>query len=104
VRSPSRSLVAGKFGRASALYCKQKGLVVAMERHVSSIAWSARRHNEPPAAQTENGGPMDRRIDRFVRELLVIQKASQLPGPARMLQFPQRLGLDLADALAGDRE
>src|SRR6478736_5323463 len=37
-------------------------------------------------------------------EKLIVQKAPQLPAPARMLQLPQRLGLDLADALAGDAE
>src|SRR5436190_15304021 len=35
---------------------------------------------------------------------LVIQEASQLPAAARMLQLPERLGLDLAYALAGNRE
>src|ERR1700724_2686183 len=35
---------------------------------------------------------------------LIIQKTPQLPAPARMLELAQRLGLDLADALAGDRE
>src|SRR3954447_8367691 len=35
---------------------------------------------------------------------LVIQKAPQLPAPARMLQLAQRLRLDLADALARHRE
>jgi hypothetical protein len=34
----------------------------------------------------------------------LIQKAPQFPRPAGMLELPQRLGLDLADALAGDRE
>src|SRR5690242_9669991 len=34
----------------------------------------------------------------------VIQEASELPAPARMLQFPERLRLDLPDALAGDRK
>ena len=34
----------------------------------------------------------------------MIQKTPQLPRPAGMLQLPQRLGLDLADAFAGDRE
>src|SRR2546428_3797663 len=34
----------------------------------------------------------------------IIQKAAQLPAPARMLELAQRLGLDLADALARDRE
>ncbi len=33
-----------------------------------------------------------------------IQEASQLPAPARVLEFPQRLRFDLADAFAGDRE
>jgi hypothetical protein len=37
-------------------------------------------------------------------EKSVIQEAPKLPAPARMLEFPQRLRLDLADALAGDRE
>src|SRR5438552_11101289 len=35
---------------------------------------------------------------------LIIQKAPQLPRPARVFQLAQRLGLDLADALAGYRE
>src|SRR5271170_6050275 len=35
---------------------------------------------------------------------LVIQKAPQLPRPRRMLELPQRLGLDLADALSRHRE
>src|SRR5438105_14094647 len=35
---------------------------------------------------------------------LIVQKAPQLPRPRRMLPLAQRLGLDLADALAGDRE
>src|SRR4029077_4672940 len=38
------------------------------------------------------------------RRSLVVQEASEFSRPARVLQFPQRLGLDLADALAGDRE
>lgn len=28
----------------------------------------------------------------------VVQERAQLPAPARMLQLPERLGLDLADA------
>ena len=35
---------------------------------------------------------------------LIVQETPQLPRPRRVLQLPQRLGLDLADALAGDRE
>src|SRR6476646_11582709 len=35
---------------------------------------------------------------------LIVQEASQLPRPARMLELAQRLGLDLADALARHRE
>src|SRR6056297_1406056 len=35
---------------------------------------------------------------------LLIQETPQLPRPAGMLQLPQRLGLDLADTLAGDAE
>src|SRR5437879_10294244 len=34
----------------------------------------------------------------------VIQKAPQLPGPRRMLQLAQRLGLDLTNTLARHRE
>src|SRR5690349_21544060 len=34
----------------------------------------------------------------------IIQKASELPAPAWVLQFPERLGFDLADTLARDRE
>src|SRR5208283_5594847 len=34
----------------------------------------------------------------------IVQKAPQLPAAARVLQFAQGLGLDLADALARDRE
>src|ERR1700759_1253184 len=46
---------------------------------------------------------------RFARLLrmtavLVIQERPQLPAPRRMLQLPQRLGLDLADTLSGHRE
>src|SRR5215813_2265128 len=37
-------------------------------------------------------------------ETSIIQKAPQLPAPRRMLQLPQRLRLDLADALARHRE
>jgi hypothetical protein len=37
-------------------------------------------------------------------EFLVVQKTSQFSAAARVLQLAQRLGLDLADALAGDRE
>src|SRR5262245_48124552 len=36
--------------------------------------------------------------------VLVIQKAPQLAASARVLELAQRLGLDLADALARDRE
>src|SRR5882672_7507778 len=36
--------------------------------------------------------------------LLVIQKRAEFPRPRRMLQLPQRLGLDLADALARHRK
>ncbi len=35
---------------------------------------------------------------------LTIQKAPELPRPARVLELPECLGLDLADAFAGDRE
>src|SRR5688500_16353182 len=35
---------------------------------------------------------------------LAIQEASELAAPARMLEFAERLGLDLADTFAGDRE
>jgi len=34
----------------------------------------------------------------------IIEEASENPRPAWMLQLPQRLGLDLADALARHRE
>jgi len=37
-------------------------------------------------------------------ERLIIEEASQLPRPRRMLQLPQRLRLDLPDPLAGYRE
>src|ERR1700722_4680117 len=33
-----------------------------------------------------------------------IQEAAQLPRAARVLQFAERLGFDLADAFAGDAE
>src|ERR1700675_2647429 len=36
--------------------------------------------------------------------VLVVEEAPQLPASARMLQLAQRLGFDLADALAGHRE
>ena len=35
---------------------------------------------------------------------LAVEEAAQLPRPARVLQLAQRLGLDLADAFAGDAE
>src|SRR5439155_20220168 len=38
------------------------------------------------------------------QRLLIIQKAPQLARPRRVFQFAQRLGLDLADALARHRE
>src|SRR5271157_5932327 len=34
----------------------------------------------------------------------IVQKTSQFSGARRMFQFAQRLGLDLADAFARDRE
>ena len=34
----------------------------------------------------------------------VVEEAAELSRAARVLQLPQRLGFDLADALAGDRE
>src|SRR6185437_16880943 len=34
----------------------------------------------------------------------VIQEAAEFPRARRVLELAQRLGLDLADALAGDRE
>src|SRR6187399_830010 len=34
----------------------------------------------------------------------VVEEAAELPRPRRMLELAQGLGLDLADALAGDRE
>ena len=37
-------------------------------------------------------------------DALMIQKAPQLPAPARVFQLAQRLRLDLADAFARDRE
>src|SRR5947207_14753465 len=46
---------------------------------------------------------LDRRIAKG-RATSVVQEAAQLPRPARMLELAQRLGLDLADALAGHRE
>src|ERR1700757_560691 len=53
----------------------------------------------------ENGGRKDRRHSSRLRPTLsVIQEAPQLPTAARMLELAQRLGLDLADALAGHRE
>src|SRR5579864_3773772 len=36
--------------------------------------------------------------------LLAVEEAAQLPAAAGVLELAQRLGLDLADALAGDRE
>ena len=48
---------------------------------------------------------MDRRVkpgdDNFG---LIIQEAPQLPAPRWMLQLPQRLRVDLSDALSRDRE
>src|SRR5437764_11679056 len=46
---------------------------------------------------------LDRRIAKG-RATSVVQEAAQLPRPARMLELAQRLGLDLADALARHRE
>src|SRR6266852_8843776 len=61
------------------------------------------------AAADDRANTSERRTRRRSRSSAfaatsIIQKAPQLPRPARVLQFPQRLGLDLADALAGDRE
>ena len=53
------------------------------------------RHKLPIAAQSL----------AYARALKsLIQETPHLPRPARMLQLPQRLSLDLPDALAGDRE
>jgi transposase InsO family protein len=38
-----------------------------------------------------------------VRFLSLIQETPQLPAPARVLQLPQRLRLDLTDAFLGSR-
>jgi hypothetical protein len=54
-----------------------------------------------------NGARKRRRTQRAAAvplERLIVQKAPELPAPAWMLQLAQRLGLDLADALAGHRE
>src|SRR5439155_5791267 len=37
-------------------------------------------------------------------QVSAIEEAAQLAAPARVLELAQRLGLDLADTLAGDRE
>src|SRR5918992_3126842 len=42
--------------------------------------------------------------ERSRRRASAVEKAPQLARAARMLELAQRLGLDLADALAGDRE
>src|SRR5258708_27397646 len=39
-----------------------------------------------------------------VKEVSSLEKAPQLLGPRRVAQLAERLGLDLADALARDRE
>lgn len=43
-----------------------------------------------------------RHLDSAIQSIL--QEAPQLSTPARMLQFPQELGFDLAEAFEGDRE
>jgi hypothetical protein len=42
-------------------------------------------------------------INRLAKRLLVVKERSKLPRPRRMLELAQRLGLDLPDALAGQR-
>src|SRR3569832_2089684 len=44
------------------------------------------------------------RAYRRTGEAAAVQEAPQLPAPRRVLQLPQRLGLDLTDALAGYAE
>src|SRR5579864_4881307 len=48
------------------------------------------------------GSPPSPRLRRARKS--IIQEAPQLPRPRRMLELPQRLGLDLADALSRHRE
>src|SRR5690606_24122232 len=51
------------------------------------------------------GSPSDQPTARpILSPSLAVQEAPELARPARMLELAQRLGLDLADALAGDRE
>src|ERR1700746_135798 len=54
------------------------------------------RSDEPPEASV--------RREDSIRPTSIIQKAPQLPAPARVLELAQGLGLDLPYALAGDRE
>ena len=57
---------------------------------VGELACGCRRHNFTPNIEAP--------------PLLLIPKASHLPAPARMLQLPQRLCLDLPNPFAGHRE
>jgi predicted esterase len=73
---------------------------------------SALRAADPPLptlvspSRNQNGGPRPAAAQSASPRCLasIIQKAPQLPAPARMLELAQRLGLDLADALARHRE
>src|SRR5574337_856027 len=51
-------------------------------------------------------GPNERSAQRWLSadRCLRFHKALELPAPSRMSEFPQRLGLDLSDPLAGDVE
>src|SRR5438128_2216749 len=63
---------------------------------------AASRHRR---SSINNGFARLRRAKFFESaEVLIIQKAAQLAAAARVLELAQRLGLDLADALARHRE
>src|SRR5208282_170777 len=44
------------------------------------------------------------RNDADAARASIVEEAPELPAPAWVLEFAQRLGFDLADALAGHRE
>src|SRR6478752_10408803 len=69
-----------------------------------SRCWCSRRRRqtERQSAEIKTAGLSP----PFYRTILslVIEERAEFPTPARMLQLPERLRLDLPDALAGDRE
>src|SRR5688572_28275629 len=58
----------------------------------------------PTSSETTKPGVKTGLVISNVRISLAVQEAAEFPGAARVLQLAERLGLDLADALAGDRE